>query len=280
MAICLLAVLFSCQNNGENKDISDLSRSINDSLSVTGLTADSVKLVKTAATDIKVRDVEQSVRAVSVLAQKSGGMLTLQHLEAVEQGRRELKLSADSLLVITAVAPRANITARIPSGNLEAFLFGVADLGYFTGSSHLQVDDKSLLYLENALKQKNRADVLTQPAGKRRSTATTLQAIAVKDEAIEQNMANRTIDAEVNYSTVNLTLFQNPVVRKEVIANTNIEGYQPPFGRRLGNALADGWQYFLSFVVAVAHLWLFILSGCIVYAGYKYRVQKRKLKLS
>lgn len=280
MAICLLAVLFSCQNNGENKDISDFSRSINDSVSVTGLTADSVKLVKTAATDIKVRDVEQSVRAVSALAQKSGGMLTLQHLEAVEQGRKELKLSADSLLVITAVAPRANLTARVPSGNLEAFLFGVADLGYFTGSSHLQVDDKSLLYLENALKQKNRANVLMQPAGNRKSTAATLQAIAVKDEAIEQNMANRNIDAEVNYSTVNLTLFQNPVVRKETIANTNIGEYQPAFTQRLGNALADGWQYFQLFVIAFAHLWMFILSGFIVYAGYKYRMQKRKLKLS
>lgn len=280
MAICLLAVLFSCQNNGENKDISDFSRSINDSVSVTGLTADSVKLVKTAATDIKVRDVEQSVRAVSALAQKSGGMLTLQHLEAVEQGRKELKLSADSLLVITAVAPRANLTARVPSANLEAFFFGVADLGYFTGSSHLQVDDKSLLYLENALKQKNRANVLMQPAGNRKSTATTLQAIAVKDEAIEQNMANRNIDAEVNYSTVNLTLFQNPVVRKETIANTNIGEYQPAFTQRLGNALADGWQYFQLFVIAFAHLWMFILSGFIVYAGYKYRMQKRKLKLS
>lgn len=280
MAICLLAVLFSCQNNGENKDISDFSRSINDSVSVTGLTADSVKLVKTAATDIKVRDVEQSVRAVSALAQKSGGMLTLQHLEAVEQGRKELKLSADSLLVITAIAPRANLTARVPSANLEAFFFGVADLGYFTGSSHLQVDDKSLLYLENALKQKNRANVLMQPAGNRKSTATTLQAIAVKDEAIEQNMANRNIDAEVNYSTVNLTLFQNPVVRKETIANTNIGEYQPAFTQRLGNALADGWQYFQLFVIAFAHLWMFILSGFIVYAGYKYRMQKRKLKLS
>jgi hypothetical protein len=250
---------------------------LSDTTSVTGLTGDSVKLVKTAATNIKVKDVEQSTRAVSALAQKFGGMLTLQNLEAVEQSRKELKLSSDSLLVITAVAPHADITARVPSQNLEAFLFGVADLGYLTTSTHLQVDDKSLTYLENALKQKNRTEVLNSPSTKPKSPSSALQTIAVKDEAIEQDIANRTINAEVNYSTVNLNLYQNVVVRKETIANPYLDNYDLPFWSRLGNALENGWAYFLSFVVGIAHLWLFIGVGVLVVTAYRYWQQRRKL---
>lgn len=276
IAISFLLFLFSCQNNGENRDSENLSP-LSDTTSVTGLTGDSVKLVKTAATHVKVKDVEQSTRAVSVLAQKLGGMLTLQNLEAVEQGKKELKLSSDSLLVITAVEPRADITARVPSHNLEAFLFSVADLGYFTTSTHLQVDDRSLSYLENTLKQENRTEVLAQPTAKPKTPSATLQTIAVKDEAIEQNIANRAIDADVNYSTVNLNLYQNAIIRKETVANPYLDNYDLPFWKRLGNALENGWEYFLSFVVAVAHLWMFIGAGVLVVMAYRYWQQKRKL---
>jgi hypothetical protein len=276
IAICLLCFLFSCQNNKENRNPENASP-LTDTTSVSGFTGDSIKLVKTAATNVKVKDVEQSTRAVSSLVQKLGGMLTLQNMEAVEQGRKELKLSSDSLLVITAVSPRADITARVPSQSLEAFLFGVADLGYFTTSTNLQVDDKSLSYLENVLKQANRSEVLAQPTTKPKSPRATLQAIALKDEAIEQNIANRTIDADVKYSIVKLNLFQNAVVRKEMVANPYLDNYDLPFWKRLGNALENGWGYFLSFLVAVANLWMFIGAGVLVVMGYRYWQQKRKL---
>lgn len=273
----VLAFLFSCQNNRNQKDVEEFSRALSDSTSVTGLTGDSVKLVKTAATNVKVKDVAQSLRAVSALTQKLGGMLTLQNMEAVEQGRKELKLSQDSLLVLTAVTLRADITARVPAEALEAFLFGVADLGYLTQSSHLQVDDKSLLYLENALRQKSRVEVLSLPSAKPKSSASTLRTIAVRDEAIAQHMANRAIDAEVNYSTVNLNLYQNAIIRREVIANPYLDSYNLSVWKRLSDAFENGWAFFLNFLVALAHLWMFLLVGVLALVWYRYWQGKRKL---
>jgi hypothetical protein len=269
----LLLSFTSCQNNADEKaSIATLT----DSTSVTGLTGDSVKLVKTAGINFKVKNVEQSTRAVSSLAQKYSGMLTYENMENVEEGHRELKLSADSLMAITITTPRADITARIPSQNLEAFMFEVADLGYYTGSSKLQIDDKSLDYLENALKQKARAEVLSHASPGKPKSHTVLQTIAVRDEAIEQQMANKTIDADVNYSTVNLNLFQNAIVRKEIVANTSLDDYQLPFAKRLGNAFTNGWQFFLSFLIALVNLWMFIILGITVIISYKYWQQKRK----
>ncbi|HYH13876.1 MAG TPA: DUF4349 domain-containing protein [Flavisolibacter sp.] len=264
-------LLLGCQyNTPENSAMDTLS----DSTSITGLSGNSVKLVKTASIHFKVTDVTHSAREVSTIAQKLGGMIFDQSLSAEESDRHELKLSSDSLLVITTYIPQASITARVPSEQLETFLYNVADLGYYTSSSNLHIDDRSLAYLENVLKQQNRATALAQPI--KRDAASNLETIAVRDEAIAQHITNRAIDADVKYSTVTLSLFQNPLIRKEVIANYVLADYQLPFGKRLGHAFSDGWEYFLAFVIALSHFWMFILVGVGLLISYKYW-QKRNL---
>ncbi len=274
-----LLFLIGCQNDsgyndGKQKD--EIS-ALTDSTSVTGFTGDKVKLVKTAAINFKVKDVTKSVRTVSALAQKFGGMIFNENLQTTEDARKELRFSPDSTLAITTNTTRADITARIPQQHLQQFMDSVADLGYFTGMRTMHIDDKSLVYLQNALKQKNRTEVLTQRVNSTATVAATVKKIEIKDEAIEQQIANRSIDAEVNYSTVDLSLFENAVVKKEMIANYTLSGYELSFGKKLSNSLQLGWTFFLDLIVTLAHLWIFILLGFATYVGYRYVQQKRKL---
>ena len=273
-AMLVLTFLVSCQSSTDEKNT---ITALTDSASITGLTGDSVKLVKPAAVNFKVKDVESGTRAVSALAQKAGGMIFHQNMEAAEGEKKELKISSDSLMVITAYTPQADITARIPSEHLEEFLYSITDLGYYTGSRTMDIQDKSLAYLENSLKQKNRVEELARPVTIKRKTASTLQTIALKDEVIEQGISNRAINADVKYSTVSLNLFQNPLVRKEIIANHYISGYNLPFSTRWTNALYDGWEYFLNFLLVLTHLWVFILSAVIICVFYRYYQQRRRL---
>lgn len=267
----VLLIFSSCQiKRSPNNNLS-----LNDSTSVSGFTGDTVKLVKTANINFKVMDVNQSARAVSALVQKLGGMVFDQSLQSNEQDSREIRLSQDSLMIISAVTPHADVTVRVPSANLETFMFGVSDLGYYTGSSNLHIDDKSLLYLQNALKLKARTKILSHTSGKKDSAISTT-ALEVNDEAIDQQIANRSIDADVNYSLVTLSFFQNPVVRKEIIANYFISEYQLPFSTRFGDALRAGWQHFLEFLLLLAHLWMFIIITIAILIGYRYFHQKEK----
>ena len=59
---------------------------------------------------------------------------------------------------------------------------------------------------------------------------------------------------------VSLSLFQNPLVRKEIIANYYTSAYSLPFGKKLAAAFSSGWEYFLK--LSLVHL-----SPLGVYAG-------------
>ena len=179
------------------------------------------------------------------------------------------------MLQISAFTPTADITARIPSEHLEQFIFDVQDLGYYVNSSSLDMDDRSLSYLENLLKQKNRKDVLAKG-----SNPTTVsgkaKTIEIKDELTAQEIANRTIDADVKYSTVSLNLYQNPVVRKETVANYVVADYDLGFRQRANNGFHQGWSMFTSFILVICQFWAFILAGLLLIYGYRLW-QKRKL---
>jgi len=265
-------LIFSCQNNPDGKP----QLALNDSSSFTGLTSDAVKMVKTADMNIKVKSVEESTRNVSMLTHQYGGTVYNQTYQAAECDRKELSVSEDSLLVISTVNPEAHITVRVTSQNLESFLFDVADIGYYTVSSQLQMDDKSLTYLENNLKRKNREAIFHTPSKRRNDSSTTLQAIQVGDEAIQHFITNKSIDADVAYSKITLRLYQNALVKSEVIANYMIADYKLSFGERLSNSLQSGWNAFLDFIVAVSQLWMFILLALLAYAAYRYWQQRRK----
>ena len=100
--------------------------------------------------------------------------------------------------------------------------------------------------------------------------------VGTKDEAIENEIAKRQIDADVNYSVVHLNLCQNPLVRKEMMANDAIEDYGLPFKKNLGNAFEAGWEAFLNVLLALAHLWMFILVAAFIWMLVKYYKHNRK----
>src|SRR5690349_7845798 len=104
----LFAFLFGCQNSGDQKQYGDAAAT--DSTSTVILTGDSVKLVKTAGINLKVKNTEQSIKSIAALVKQFGGSVTYQNFNSEEEKRNELKLSPDSLLVVSVTVPRADIT--------------------------------------------------------------------------------------------------------------------------------------------------------------------------
>lgn len=266
-ALVAAGTLIGCEQNGREPE--GMERAVTDSTSVYGMEGRGVKLLKKAAINFKVKDVEQSSREVAALAEQMDGMIFNLNLQSQLGDRKELPLSEDSILSISTFHPSSEITVRVPANNLQAFMFEVAELGYFTGSSSLSIEDKSLVYLQNALLAKNRKEVLSKPIKVQPSKSSSLETIRVKDEIVDKEIQNRQITADADYSTVSLSLFQNPVVRKETIVNYAIADYQLSYFKRLAEALQKGLDAFLGFVLILAQLWVFIFAGVCIFFLYR-----------
>ena len=268
-----MAFFTTACNDRYQSDRKEAAGQAADSVSYSGAEREEVKLVKTASLDFRVKDVESGVHKVSELARGYGGMIYDLDLQTRENDRNELPLSKDSLLVISAISPQAEIMARVPSENLEAFLYRVAELGYFTGASNLHVDDKSLLYLEQRLK----AGARTQQLDKKKNQPGFSASIQTSDEVIDLQIANRRIDADVAYSAVRLHLSQNTLIRREMIANYEVADYELPFAQKLAQSLLKGWAGFGEFILLLLTLWPFLLASGLIFFGWRYVNTRKKL---
>ena len=252
-----IVFLLSCnQNSSETTDTA-----LSDTSSYTGITDQSVKLVKNASIRSKVKDIETGVRTLSQVVHQYHGMVFHQTIASNQINEKELSLSDDSLLIISTYSPTAFITVRVPSEKLHEFLFDVSSIGYLTDKSTLDIQDKSLEFLQNRLKQENRNSISTK--------SNTINIVKLKDEATDQKIANLAIDADVRYSPVTIELYQNQIIKKEVVANHNISSYQLPFSTRIFTALNNGIVIFESFIVILFNIWAFILFGVVAYFGYR-----------
>jgi len=250
--------LFSC--NQHSSEINDTK--VSDTASYSGIVDGSLKLVKTASIKSKVKDIETGVRTLSQVVHQYHGMVFHQTISSNQITEKELTLSDDSILIISSYSPTASITVRVPSEKLHEFLFDVSTIGYLTDKNTLDIQDKSLEYHQNKLKQDNRRSI---PAKTK-----TINKVILKDEATDQKIANLAIDADVRYSPVTIELYQNQIIKKEVVANHHISSYQLPFSARFLAALKNGIVIFDSFILMLLNLWAFILLGAAVYIGYRH----------
>jgi hypothetical protein len=100
-----------------------------------------------------------------------------------------------------------------------------------------------------------------------------LQKQKLEDEALIRNLE---LDYEVEYSTVQLTIYQDSSMVKELIENElNIDEFQPSFFSQVKESLLNGWNGILFFLVQLANLWFFIIliiAGVVIYRRRKKQI--------
>lgn len=267
---CTAIIFFFAACSSNNHESAEVYSNADSSMSVSGITGDSIKLVKTAGMSIEVKNVYESSRAISEKARVLGGIVTHHNIETVQDKEKNLQISDDSLLVISAYSTHADIIVKVPAYNLERFMNEIASVATFTLNSRLDIDDKSLDYLASSMKQKTRQELLTEGRKKAVKTADATALIEKEDGRIDQEINKRRIDADVQYSAVSLNLVQPPFVQKEVIANSDLSVHNLPISQRVSNAFYSGWHLFISFFVALVHLWVFILLGLVFWMGFRF----------
>ena len=261
-------LLFICLNSCNNSHFNAYNTA--DSTFTNLLEKDSIKLVKTAGINVKVKDARQSIAAISRLAGSLGGSIYHQNLQSDQNQTKELKISADSIMVVSAFTIHADINVKIPASRLEIFIDSVLNLSSVVINSRFDVDDKTLEYLSNELKQQNRIQILN--AGKHRNIKVSEAEFALeyKDQITDQEIAKRQINKDVQYATVNLNLTQNPVITRETLVNYCLSDYNVPFNQSLKASFLSGWEGFLKVIIVLIQFWVFLVLLLITLLCYRY----------
>lgn len=233
------------------------------------------KMTKTADMRFRVKDVQRTKEDLSAAIKKQGGLVMEFNINTTIQNADKVKFSSDSLKETTSYRTDGYVVARVPSDKLDEFTNQIAGMAVFVDNQSLKMEDKSLDYLENKLKSENRQEAVVQikkVATKKGSNVAS--SMYIKDDYVDKKIQNLNIDKQVKYSTITLSFYQNNTIKTMIVANDNIYDYKPRFFRRLGLNLLDGWMYFKEFILFLARLWMFVLTGVVAFFVIRYYTRK------
>ncbi|MCD0487668.1 DUF4349 domain-containing protein [Pedobacter sp. MC2016-14] len=275
IAMAMLIALFGC--NSEKK--SDYASA--DTIASSSETSDSTfveKIIKTADMRFRVKDARKTKIKLSKLLKDFGGKLTSSNIESTIAQQETVKYSLDSLQEIVGYHTEGKMELRVPSDKLDEFTDVVGSLAIFIDHQSLDFNDKGLNYLSNELKAQNRVEAIENLNKKAVKKSNNVEsAMYIKDDYIDKKVENLQIDDRVKLSTITLSFYQENTVTKMIVSNDRLSDFRPPFFRRLGLNLLEGWSVFTEVVLALAYVWVFIVLALAIYFGVKYYRNKRQV---
>jgi hypothetical protein len=276
---CVVAIAISACNK-ENKSYEATSDAVAETLEASDTTL-TEKIIKTADMRFRVKEVQQTKEKLADLVKAEGGTLAEFSIQSNVERFEKVGYSADSLLELTSYRVEGMVVAKVPSEKLDAFTNKVAGMAVFVDHQSMKMDDQSISYLSNKLKNQNRVEAVAQlnkHANKKSNNVET--ALNLKDDYIDKKIENLSIDSRVKYSDITLNFYQDNTVKKLVVGNDNLADYRPGFFRRLGLNIQNGWVIFKEFVLIISNLWMLVVLVLAGYFTFRYYRKKRKSALA
>jgi hypothetical protein len=217
------------------------------------------KFIRTADIRFKVKDVESSTYRIERIVGANGGYIAHTTLASTVDRTENVQVSRDSSLEITHYNVSNMITIRVPNRLLDSTLQEISKDIDFLDQRTIKADDVSIQYFENQL-GKNRYEgtpaKMVKSAKQKDLNETQDLSIYRREKADEYLIANKYLDRDINYSVVNIEIYQRPSIRKEIIANEkNIDAYQPGIFSRIGDSIAAGWEILEDIFVMIVRFW-------------------------
>ncbi|MEJ7557398.1 MAG: DUF4349 domain-containing protein [Pedobacter sp.] len=237
------------------------------------------KIVKTADMRFRVKSVQQTKEKLSAAIKAEKGSVAQFTVQSNIQKSEKVRYSADSLVELTSYRTEGSITARVPSDKIDEFTNKVAKMAVFIDQQSMTMDDQSMAYLDNKLKNDNRVEAVEQlnkHANKKSNNVET--ALYLKDSYVDKKIQNMLIDSQVSYSTIILSFYQDNTLQKLVVENDRLEDFRPDFFNRLWLNLQNGWMIFMELILAVANLWMLVVLFALGYFTYKYYQRNKSLQ--
>lgn len=282
---CFMLVAYGCGSAASEKYSDEQAKAAqSDSVSGNGFISSSAavqnkkdsvrKFIRTADLKFKVNNVQQSTYIIEDIVGKHNGFVTLSNLASTINHKNTVKVSADSLLETIYYVTENTMSMRVPNTSLDTVLKEIAKQITFLDYRIIKAEDVSLQFMANKWTQK-RAEkhyarlekAIDEKAKKLKETTEAEESLATKEESADYSkIDNLSLIDQVNYSTINLLVYQREIIKKELIENEkNIREYEPNFFSKIKDSLRDGWLFLEGFVLFLLRLWPLLPIGIVVW---------------
>ncbi|HSC80663.1 MAG TPA: DUF4349 domain-containing protein [Chitinolyticbacter sp.] len=243
------------------------------------------RFVVTARVDARVKDTYRASTAIEDLAAAHGGFVIRNDIKAEVSDTREFAQLDGTRLELMQYVTRAQLVLRVPTARTQDFLRALAAQIDFLEARSYGAEDVQLEWMRQQLTarrtqeaQQQLGEVASAPGKTRQRVEAIdqqLQTKAARDEAV---LAQTLLDDKVAYSTVALSLYQAPQLRKTVLTDFDsaLADHRPAFGASLKQSLRQGWRGLLLAVVGLAVLWPLWLIVAAVVGLLLWRARRRR----
>lgn len=296
----LITILFSCGSSYEEKQAiesyakqkqTEEARAANLADSVSAAEAlpvtDTINgigynFIKKANMRCKVDNVLNTSRKIEDIVAFYGGHITLNDYRVENNYTSEINFKKDSTAHLTYYTPTDNITAKIPTKMLDSVLRKVVDLAEFVDYKKSTANNIKLQLLANKFIVKRANSAITNTiknannkANKFKESEQANESVMVKQQlADETQIKNLELIDEVNYSEINLELYQGmaTLVKIKPVA-PGIKTYEPSYLIKLGDAVVNGLSILGQIILALVNCWgvFAILIGSVVIGRIIYK---------
>jgi hypothetical protein len=232
------------------------------------------KFIRTAELKFKVKNVVKSTYNIEDITARQGGFVTYTNLTSNIDNVTTTAISADSSLETTYFTSTNSITIRVPNTRLDTTLKEIAKNIDYLDYRTIKADDVALQILSNNLTQKRagrngaRLTNAIDNRGKKlyETTAAEELLLSKQEQADNAKIANLSLLDQVNFSTINLIIYQRQSIKRELVSNDkNIDAYEPGFGSKLIESILFGWNILATFILFLVSMWGILLFALIAY---------------
>ncbi|MCL1635871.1 DUF4349 domain-containing protein [Luteimonas sp. SX5] len=236
------------------------------------------KFIRTAQAEFKVADVYRSALAIEDAVAAQGGFVVKNAISAQTGDVRRRPMGEGKLLELTEYTMRGQLTVRVPSDKTQAFLRAIVGQMEFLDRREFDAMDAQFQLLRQQLAhqrgQETQRDLgaATEQGGKLGHKA---EAIAARSDAKlardEALVAQKEFEDRIAFSTIDLSLYQSPKIRRAELTDVEavFDQNSPGFFARIGSSLRVGWHGALNLLVELAKLWPLWLAAIAATLAYR-----------
>ena len=244
------------------------------------------RFIRTADLKFKVKSVLQSTYDIEAITTRQGGFVTYTNLNSKVDYMTTTTVSADSSLETTYFTVSNSMIVRVPNTLLDTTLKEIARNIYYLDHRIIKADDVALQVFANDLTQKRatknegRLEKAIENRGKKLNETTSAEEVLWRkqEQSDQAKIANLSLADQVNFSTVNISIYQRQTIKRELISNDkDITAYEPGFGSKLLESIVFGWSMLEAFIVFLMRLWavfLFLLAAYFLYKRFGQKAKK------